>query len=67
MPSPAAFPWLATQVALTLGHILLDLGDLAAARFRAEEARRHLTHLLTDGAQPERRQGRPRPESRAAG
>jgi LuxR family maltose regulon positive regulatory protein len=53
-PSPAAFPWLATQVALTLGHIFLDVGDVAAARFRAEEARRHLTHLLTDGLLGER-------------
>jgi LuxR family maltose regulon positive regulatory protein len=53
-PSPAAFPWLTTQVALTLGHILLDLGDVAAARFRAEEARRHLTHLLTEGVLGER-------------
>jgi hypothetical protein len=53
-PSPAAFPWLAAQVALTLGHILLDLGDVAAASFRAEKARRHLTHLLTDGVLGER-------------
>ena len=48
-PSPAAFPWLSAQVAITLGQIFLDLGDHAAARFRAEEARAHLTGLLTEG------------------
>jgi LuxR family maltose regulon positive regulatory protein len=48
-PSPAAFPWLSAQVAITLGEILLDLGDHAAARFRAEEARGHLAGLLTEG------------------
>jgi LuxR family maltose regulon positive regulatory protein len=48
-PSPAAFPWLSAQVAITLGQIFLDLGDFAAARFRAEEARGHLTRLLTEG------------------
>jgi LuxR family maltose regulon positive regulatory protein len=49
-----AFPWLATQVALTLGDAFLDLGDVTAARFRAEEARRHVTRLLTDGVLGER-------------
>jgi LuxR family maltose regulon positive regulatory protein len=48
-PSPVAFPWMATEVALTLGEIFLDLGDYAAARFRAEDARRHLIRLLTEG------------------
>ncbi len=48
-PSPAAFPWLSAQVAITLGHTFLDLGDFAAARYRAEEARGHLTRLLTEG------------------
>jgi LuxR family maltose regulon positive regulatory protein len=48
-PSPVAFPWLAAQVAITLGQIFLDLGDFAAARFRAEEARGHLTRLLGEG------------------
>ena len=48
-PSPAAFPWLSAQLAITLGQIFLDLGDFAAARFRAEEARGHLTGLLTEG------------------
>jgi LuxR family maltose regulon positive regulatory protein len=48
-PSPAAFPWLSAQVALTLGQIFLDLGDFVAARHWAEEARGHLTRLLTEG------------------
>ncbi len=48
-PSPAAFPWLSAQLAITLGQIFLDLGDHAASRFRTEEARVHLTGLLTEG------------------
>jgi LuxR family maltose regulon positive regulatory protein len=40
---------LSTQVAITLARILLDLGDYTAARFRAEEARGHLTGPLTEG------------------
>lgn len=48
-PSPAALPWLSAQVAITLGHIFLDLDDVAAARFRADEARGHLSRLLTEG------------------
>jgi LuxR family maltose regulon positive regulatory protein len=48
-PSPAAFPWLSAQVAMTLARIFLDLGDYAAARFRTEEARGHLAGLLTEG------------------
>jgi len=48
-PSPAAFPWLSAQVALTLGQTFLDLGDFVAARHWAEEARGHLTRLLTEG------------------
>jgi LuxR family maltose regulon positive regulatory protein len=48
-PSPAAFPWMSVQVAITLGQIFLDLGDFAAARFRAEEARDGLTRLLSEG------------------
>ncbi len=46
---PDAIPWLSVQVSLTLGRIFLDLGDFAAARFRAEEARRDLARLLTEG------------------
>jgi LuxR family maltose regulon positive regulatory protein len=47
--SPGAFPWLSVQVSLALGQIFLDLGDYTAARFRAEEARRDLARLLTEG------------------
>jgi LuxR family maltose regulon positive regulatory protein len=45
-----AFPWLSAQVAITLGQTFLDLGDLTAARHRAEEARGQLTRLLSEGA-----------------
>jgi LuxR family transcriptional regulator, maltose regulon positive regulatory protein len=48
--SPAAIPWLSAQVAIALGETFLDLGDFAAARFRADEAGRHLAGLLTEGA-----------------
>ena len=48
-PSPAAVPWLSAQVAITLARTFLDLGDLAAARLRAEEARGHLDALLSEG------------------
>jgi LuxR family maltose regulon positive regulatory protein len=48
-PSPAAFPWMSAQVTINLGHVFLDLGDLAAARFRAREARSHLSRLPTEG------------------
>jgi LuxR family maltose regulon positive regulatory protein len=37
------------QIAITLGRIFLDLGDFAAARYRAEEARGHLTRLHSEG------------------
>jgi LuxR family maltose regulon positive regulatory protein len=47
--SPAAIPWLSAQVAITLAEIFLELGDFAAARFRAEEAGRHLSGMLTEG------------------
>ena len=47
--SPVAFPWLSVQVSIALGQVFLDLGDFAAARFRAEEARRDLARLLTEG------------------
>ena len=46
---PAAIPWLSAQVAITLAETFLDLGDVAAARLRAEEAQRHLAGLLTEG------------------
>jgi LuxR family maltose regulon positive regulatory protein len=48
-PSPAAFPWLSAQLAIALGRTLLDVGDLTAARHRAEEARGQLTRLLSEG------------------
>jgi LuxR family maltose regulon positive regulatory protein len=48
-PSPAAFPWLATQTAIVLGRILLDLDDLPAARLKLAEGGRHLNRLLTEG------------------
>jgi LuxR family maltose regulon positive regulatory protein len=47
--SPAAIPWLSAQVAIVLAEIFLELGDVAAARFRAEEAGRHLAWMLTEG------------------
>ncbi|GAA0928111.1 hypothetical protein Vau01_015720 [Virgisporangium aurantiacum] len=47
--SPAVIPWLSAQVAITLAEIFLDLNDFAAARFRAEEAERHLAGMLTEG------------------
>ena len=47
--SPAVIPWLSAQVAIALAEIFLELGDLAAARFQAEEAGRHLDGLLTEG------------------
>ena len=46
-PSPAAFPWLAAQMSLCLGELLLELGDPAAARFKATEAGRYLPLLGT--------------------
>jgi LuxR family maltose regulon positive regulatory protein len=46
---PVAFPWLSVQVSLTLGQVFLDLGEFASARSRAEEARRDLARLLTEG------------------
>jgi LuxR family maltose regulon positive regulatory protein len=48
-PSPAAFPWLGAQVAVVLGRVSLELGDPVAARMRVDEARQHLSRLLTDG------------------
>jgi LuxR family maltose regulon positive regulatory protein len=47
--SPTVIPWLSVQVAVTLAEIFLELDDFAAARFRAEEAERHLAGLLTEG------------------
>jgi LuxR family maltose regulon positive regulatory protein len=47
--SPAVIPWLSAQVAITLAETFINLGDFAAARFRAAEAGRHLAGLLTEG------------------
>ena len=44
-----AFPWLATQTALVLGEVSLQVDDVAAARTRIEDARRQLARLLTEG------------------
>jgi LuxR family maltose regulon positive regulatory protein len=49
VPSPEAVPWLAAQSAIVLGRILLDLGDIDAARVKATDARRHLTGMLNHG------------------
>jgi LuxR family maltose regulon positive regulatory protein len=46
---PAVIPWLSAQVAIALAETFLELGDFAAARLQAEEARRQLDGLLTEG------------------
>jgi LuxR family maltose regulon positive regulatory protein len=48
-PSPATFPWLAAQTAILMGRILMDVGDLPAARVKVAEADRHLALLLPEG------------------
>jgi LuxR family maltose regulon positive regulatory protein len=53
-PSPRAFPWLAAQMALELGGILLELDDVTAARRKAADARQHLA-VLTDAGTLARR------------
>jgi LuxR family maltose regulon positive regulatory protein len=47
--APSVIPWLSAQVAIALGEVFLELGDVAAARLQAEQARRHLDALLTEG------------------
>jgi LuxR family maltose regulon positive regulatory protein len=37
-PSPAAFPWLAAQTAILLGHLVLDLDDVPGAQRKAHDA-----------------------------
>jgi LuxR family transcriptional regulator, maltose regulon positive regulatory protein len=49
LPSPVAFPWLAVQAAVALGHVFLDLGDIVAADRKLAEARRHISGLPTVG------------------
>ena len=48
-PSPVAFPWLATQAAILLGSIQLELGDEPGAEDRAADAARYLSLLTTEG------------------
>jgi LuxR family maltose regulon positive regulatory protein len=53
-PSPRAFPWLASQTAIVLGHLLLDLGHPDEARRKVGESRRALDLLPTRGVLPAR-------------
>jgi LuxR family transcriptional regulator, maltose regulon positive regulatory protein len=46
-PSPAAFPWLAAQMAIRLGGLLLELGDHPGAQRKAIDAGRYLPLLGT--------------------
>jgi LuxR family maltose regulon positive regulatory protein len=64
---PVAFPWLSVQVSIALGQVFLDLGDFAAARFRAEEARSDLARLLTEGVLRDQLRGLSAALSRAGG
>jgi LuxR family maltose regulon positive regulatory protein len=47
--SPAGFSWFASQVAIAVGSILLDLGDVPGALSMAAAAQRHILRLLTEG------------------
>lgn len=49
-PSPEAFPWLAVQAAVTIGHLQLELGNAPDAEQKLADARRHLSALSTTGA-----------------
>ena len=64
---PTAFPWLAVQAALVLGEVALELDDIAAARTRIEDARRHLARLLTEGVLRDRLQALSQAVARAGG
>ncbi len=64
---PTAFPWLAVQAALVLGEVALELDDVAAARTRIEDARRHLARLLTEGVLRDRLQALSQAVARAGG
>ena len=48
MPA-TAIPWLATQTALVLGEVSLQLEDVTAAHARLEDARLQLARLPTEG------------------
>jgi LuxR family maltose regulon positive regulatory protein len=50
IPSPAAFPWLAVQMAVVLGRLEVALGgDVVAAEDKLADARRTLALLPTQG------------------
>jgi LuxR family maltose regulon positive regulatory protein len=50
LAAPAtAIPWLATQTALVLGEVSLQLEDVTAAHTRLEDARLQLARLPTEG------------------
>jgi LuxR family maltose regulon positive regulatory protein len=46
-PSPVAFPWLAAQMAIRLGRLLLEFDDPSGAQRKATDARRYLPLLGT--------------------
>jgi LuxR family maltose regulon positive regulatory protein len=46
-PSPAALPWLAAQMAIRLGRLLLELGEHSGARRKATDAGHYLPLLGT--------------------
>jgi len=53
-PSPRAFPWLACQTAIVLGHLLLDLGHPDEAYKKLSDSERFLQLLPTQGVLPAR-------------
>ena len=54
-PSPIAFSWLAAQMAIRLGRLLLAFDDLAGAQRKATEAGRYLPLLGPAGVLAEQR------------
>ena len=54
-PSPIAFSWLAAQMAIRLGRLLLAFDDLAGAQRKATEAGRYLSLLGPAGVLAEQR------------
>ncbi len=48
-PSATAFPWYATQMAIALGRIGLDLDDFPMALDRLADVRRHVVRLPSEG------------------
>jgi LuxR family maltose regulon positive regulatory protein len=53
-PSPRAFPWLASQTAIVLGHLLVDLGHPDEAWKMLSDSKRFLHLLPTSGVLPAR-------------